>query len=187
MIGRFIRNNPALRQAARSLRMWWIRTTHGLRNVDKTFYLGGPGHISRDLVAGPYTFIGEGAVIGPKVRIGAYTMLGPQVMVVGGDHVFDKPGVPTIFAGRPPLPETVIGADCWLGARTTLIAGVTIGDGAIVAAGAVVTQDVEKGMIVGGVPARPIRKRFENPADLESHLAMLAKPVQKGAYCDPLT
>ncbi|MDE7455902.1 MAG: CatB-related O-acetyltransferase [Prevotella sp.] len=56
--------------------------------------------------------------------------------------------------------DIVIGNDVWIGYDTVIMAGVTIGDGAIVGARAVVTKDVEPYSIVGGVPAREIRKRF---------------------------
>jgi len=55
-----------------------------------------------------------------------------------------------------------IGNDVWIGYRAIIMDGVTIGDGAVVAAGAVVTKDVEPYTIVGGVPAKPIKKRFSN-------------------------
>ena len=57
-------------------------------------------------------------------------------------------------------PKTVIGNDVWIGARAMILSGVKIGDGAIVAAGSVVTKDVEPYSIVGGVAAKLIRKRF---------------------------
>lgn len=60
------------------------------------------------------------------------------------------------FAKHP----VVIGNDVWIGARVTILRGVTIGDGAIIAGGSVVTKDVEPYAVVGGVPARPIRNRF---------------------------
>ena len=56
--------------------------------------------------------------------------------------------------------DIVIGNDVWIGYEAVILSGVRIGDGAIVAARAVVTGDVEPYTIVGGVPAKPIRKRF---------------------------
>ena len=57
--------------------------------------------------------------------------------------------------------HTRIGNDVWIGANVVVMAGVTVGDGAILAAGAVVTEDVAPYMVVGGVPAKVIRPRFE--------------------------
>ena len=56
----------------------------------------------------------------------------------------------------------IIGNDVWIGYEAVIMAGVTIGDGAIIGTGAVVTKDVPPYTIVGGVPAKPIRKRFDN-------------------------
>ncbi len=63
----------------------------------------------------------------------------------------------------PPVyePPVVIGNDVWIGANAVILRDVEVGDGAIVAAGAVVVRDVEAYSIVGGVPAREIRKRFD--------------------------
>lgn len=57
--------------------------------------------------------------------------------------------------------DIIIGNDVWIGFEAVILAGVTIGDGAIVGARAVVTKDVAPYTIVGGVPAKPIRKRFD--------------------------
>jgi acetyltransferase-like isoleucine patch superfamily enzyme len=59
------------------------------------------------------------------------------------------------------LPRTTIGADVWIGQRALIRAGVTIGTGAVIGAGAVVTRDVAPFAIVGGVPARELRRRFD--------------------------
>lgn len=58
--------------------------------------------------------------------------------------------------------DIVIGNDVWIGYEAVVLAGVTIGDGAIIGARAVVTKDVPPYTIVGGVPAKPIRKRFSD-------------------------
>ena len=58
--------------------------------------------------------------------------------------------------------DIVVGNDVWIGYEAVILAGATIGDGAIIAARAVVTRDVPPYTIVGGVPARPIRRRFSD-------------------------
>ena len=58
--------------------------------------------------------------------------------------------------------DIVVGNDVWIGFEAVILSGVKIGDGAIIGARAVVTKDVEPYTIVGGVPARPIRKRFDD-------------------------
>ena len=82
-------------------------------------------------------------------------MLAPEVVIIGGDHRVDVPGTPILFSGRPELP----GANrhrcrAWVGFRAIIMAGVNIGRGAIVAAGAVVTRDVPAYEIHAGVPAK---------------------------------
>lgn len=58
--------------------------------------------------------------------------------------------------------DIIIGNDVWIGYEAIILAGVTIGDGAVIGARAVVTKDVAPYTIVGGIPAKPIRKRFDN-------------------------
>ncbi|WP_405361057.1 CatB-related O-acetyltransferase [Kitasatospora sp. NBC_00085] len=71
-----------------------------------------------------------------------------------------------IVTGLPSRGDTVVGNDVWFGHGATVLPGVRIGDGAIIAAGAVVTADVEPYTVVGGNPARPIRRRFDD-ADVD--------------------
>lgn len=68
---------------------------------------------------------------------------------------------------------TRIGDDVWIGARAIVMAGTTIGSGAIVAAGAVVTRDVTPFAIVAGVPAKVIGYRFADEASREAHITAL--------------
>jgi len=65
--------------------------------------------------------------------------------------------------GFEPAGDTVIGNDVWIGSEAILMPGVTIGDGAVIGTRALVTRDVAPYAIVGGNPARVIRKRFEEP------------------------
>ena len=58
--------------------------------------------------------------------------------------------------------DIIIGNDVWIGYEAVIMAGVTIGDGAVIATRSVVTKDVEPYTIVGGVPAKPIKKRFDD-------------------------
>lgn len=113
-----------------------------------------------------------------SLHVANYTSVGSLIML-GGKHPTDRvttyphriwmdlPG-----AGEDGFPEptgdTIVGSDVWLCYESILVSGVTVGDGAIVAAGAVVTKAVPPYAIVGGNPARVIRYRFsdEQIADL---------------------
>ena len=87
------------------------------------------------------------------VTIGNGCLIGHNVVFATLDHDFN----PAKRSWMTPAP-IVVGNNVWIGSHATILKGVTIGDGAIVAAGAVVTKDVPANTIVGGVPAKPIRK-----------------------------
>lgn len=174
-----------LRRIRRRILGRWRIIRHGLAGVHPTCFVGECTKISKDLRAAPYSFIGDNCRIGPRVSIGKYSMLAPEVAVVGADHVFRAAGVPTIFSGRPELPQTIIGDDVWLGFRSIVMAGVCIGDGAIVAAGAILTKDVPAFEIWGGVPARFIARRFISEDEDQRHRDMLAAPPFEGEPCPP--
>lgn len=176
----WIRSHPELRQRVRDLRMTFAHRRYGLRHVHPTLYIAGPGHISPDLVAGAYSYIGGGATIGSGVRLGRYVLIANHVAIVGGEHNHRLAGVPVTYSGSPPLATTEIGDDVWLGFRSTIMAGVRVGTAAVVAAGAVVTRDVEPFEIVGGCPARRIGFRFPDPVERDRHLAMLREPATFG-------
>jgi acetyltransferase-like isoleucine patch superfamily enzyme len=177
---------PWVYHGGRSMLMTYRRWRCGLTHVAATFYMARDARVCSDLVADEYSYIGPDCLIGPKCRLGVYTMIGPRVSIVGGDHIFDKPGIPIIFSGRPELKPTIIEDDAWIGCGAILVAGVHIGRGAIVAAGAVVTKDVPPYEVHGGVPAQKIGDRFANPSDRESHDLMLEQRPARGEYCPPL-
>lgn len=77
--------------------------------------------------------------------------------MLGGDWLEHMP----LFAQRPTTSDTIVGSDVWLGYRVTVLPGVRIGNGAVVAAGSVVSGDVDPFTVVGGNPARVMRRRFD--------------------------
>lgn len=116
---------------------------------------------------------------GAGLTIGPYGSIADRVeILLGGDHRTDWvstypfaafahlwPGAAAVgTAHHASRGDVAIGADVWLGSGCMILAGVTIGHGAVVAARSVVTRDVEPYWIVGGQPARPIRRRFDDAA-----------------------
>lgn len=86
------------------------------------------------------------------IEIGDGTLIGHQVVIATLNHAQD----PLSRADMFPKPVK-IGKNVWIGAHATILPGVTIGDNAIIAAGAVVTKDVENNVVAGGVPAKKIK------------------------------
>lgn len=87
------------------------------------------------------------------ITIGDDTLVGPKTVIATLNHHQN----PDKRANLIPKPVK-IGSKVWIGANVTILPGVTIGDGAIIAAGAVVNKDVEENTIVGGVPAKLIKR-----------------------------
>ena len=88
-----------------------------------------------------------------KITIGSKVAISREVFICTASHDITKPNRPLITA-----PITICDG-VWIGARAIILPGVTIGEGAVVAAGAVVTKDVEPFTVVGGNPAKFIKKR----------------------------
>jgi acetyltransferase-like isoleucine patch superfamily enzyme len=109
--------------------------------------------IGRDSLIGEYSVIrGQGGVsMGDRV----YTS--PFTQIIAVNHVFDDPDRPFVDQGIT-AEGIVIEDDVWLGSGAVITDGVHVGQGAVVAAGAVVTKDVPPHTVVGGVPARVIKK-----------------------------
>jgi acetyltransferase-like isoleucine patch superfamily enzyme len=172
----------SLRQVLRHAKCWLLRIRYGTFSVHPTSYLALGSRIHHSLEMGPYGYIGPNAEVPVGVRMGKYVMIGPSFLVTGNDHQFDRPGTAIIFSGRPCPKSSYIDDDVWIGARVTLIRGVCIGRGAVIAAGAVVTRDVNPYAIVGGVPARAIGTRFSSE-ECAVHDAFLNRPPEEGEYC----
>lgn len=123
---------------------------------------------------GKYSYISSGTNI-LNTQMGRFCSIGPGVRIGLGKHAVDQfhSSHPMFYSTRKQNGMTlveenrfeefqpvVIGHDVWIGANAVILDGVQIGNGAIVAAGAVVVKDVPEYTIVGGVPAKILRKRF---------------------------
>lgn len=134
------------------------------------------------LVLGSHVSVGQRSVIEIDGSIGDYCLIARNVQIVGRrDHRIDQVGIPMALAewvgDRPTHPDdrVEIGIDVWIGAGAIVLGGLKIGDGAVIAAGSVVTRDVEPFTIVAGNPARRMRDRFAEVDERDRHLEALRK------------
>jgi len=98
------------------------------------------------------------------IEIGPNTLLSPGVQCISGNHVVDDRETPIRQQGTA-YGKVTIGEDCWLGTNVVVLPGVTIGRGAVIGAGAVVTRDVPAFAIALGVPADVIGERGKKPPE----------------------
>lgn len=138
------------------------------------------------LSIGNHVYLGPNTRIictGAQVQIGSHVMFGPGVTVVTGNHRVDYVGKYLIdVKAQDKLPENdqpvIFEGDNWIGANATILKGVTVGEGAVVAAGAVVTKNVAPYTLVGGVPAKYIGDRFK-PEELAQHRQLLGNQAAR--------
>ncbi|GJE60964.1 CatB-related O-acetyltransferase [Methylobacterium trifolii] len=149
-----------------------------LSNLDLPENVEAGAYSYYDDPAGPEAFLANilyhFAFLGDRLRIGRFCAIaaGTRFLMNGGNHRLDAPSTYpfAIFGGAwaagaavekfPNRGDTVIGNDVWLGFEATILPGVGIGDGAVVAAKSVVTRDVPPYAIVAGNPAQVVRMRF---------------------------
>ena len=124
---------------------------------------------------GDYSYLGPGCMVA-DAEIGKFCAIAAQVRIGAPNHPLDRPSqhrftyCPEYYSADAQrdhaffrerrADRVVIGNDVWIGHAVIVMPGVKVGDGAVLAAGAVVTRDVAPYTIVGGVPARQIRERF---------------------------
>ncbi len=123
------------------------------------------------LEIGDYTGIENLIVIGSQpVTIGKYCALAGHLTIISSNHILNKANIQARLqhlyfqdsmddGSKGPV---TIGNNVWIGLHCIILAGVTIGDGAVIGAGSVVTKSVEPFTIAVGNPAKPVRKRFSD-------------------------
>ena len=150
--------------------------THGIGlHIGKATRLWAP----HAMKIGCNVYIGKHVHIEANCEIGDYCLIANRVAIIGRhDHDFRKVGYPMRFAPwvgskRFPSPclaeKAVIESDVWLGYGATVLTGVTIGRGSVVAAGSMVTRDIPPYAIAAGVPARVVGQRFADAATISQH------------------
>ena len=141
-------------------------------DVARASYLG-QVQVARDVRIGFGSYINSGLI--DSGQIGCWCAIGYNVQIGPWEHDTQQMSMSPVFmkrypavkpeAEQPPPPQ--IGNDVWIGSGVIVLRGVRIEDGAVVAAGSVVTRDVAAYTVVGGVPARFIKHRFAEQAQLE--------------------
>ncbi|MBR4343420.1 MAG: CatB-related O-acetyltransferase [Lachnospiraceae bacterium] len=140
--------------------------------LGKKIYIGRDCDIRSNVKIGDYSKISAGSILFNDVKIGRFSSIGYNCQIGCPEHPVNFFSTsPRIYADskakkysnwkdffEPP----VIGNDVWVGSNVIILQGCKIGDGAIIAAGAVVTKNVEPFTIWGGVPAKMIKKRFDS-------------------------
>ena len=108
---------------------------------------------------GNYSGIGVNARIHGACTIGDHVMMGENCVIITRNHRHDRTDIPMMEQGFEEERPVVIGNDVWIGDRVTIMPGVHIGDGCILAAGSIVTHDIPPMSIAAGIPARVIKTR----------------------------
>ena len=146
-------------------------------------WIAGHALVRGDVILGEDCSINPYACVSGKVTCGNGVRIASHASIVGFNHGFDDPDRPIHRQGVVSL-GIVIGDDVWIGANCVILDGVTIGNGAVIAAGAVVTQDIPALAIAGGVPAKVLRSRGaparkSGIAEIEDRLVRLGQKVKE--------
>lgn len=132
-------------------------------NTDK-FQIMHNSILSGDNQIGDYTYIGFNCIITQSV-VGRYCSIANNVSIGIGEHKINRVSTSSLFYENPfetlTQGECIIGNDVWIGSNAVIRRGVKIGNGAIIGANSFVNKDVNDFEIVGGVPAKLIKKRFD--------------------------
>lgn len=155
-------------------------------DIAKGFYCGIRVRLwaKNKLVIGKNFYIGRDSFIETDAVIGDNVIFANRVGLVGKyDHHYQQVGVPIRLASQIRDEDynwlglnrvITIGDDVWIGYNSTILSGVKIGTGSIIAAGSVVSKDVEPYSIYGGVPAKKLKDRFNDPESLQKHIELYA-------------
>jgi acetyltransferase-like isoleucine patch superfamily enzyme len=102
------------------------------------------------------------------VEIGEFTAIGRGALILNAPHRTSDPNIPIMLQGMEVTGPTRIGKNVWIGNNAAIVGGVTVGDRAVIAANSVVTNNVEPGTVVAGIPARATKRITPTPGAAKS-------------------
>lgn len=147
-----------------ALKSLFLRTVYGAKVGKRVVYYRGVWIFTgRNLEVGDDVDFARNVLITSDggVKVGDRTLVGYGAMIISRNHRIPVGGSRIFGAGHVPAPVE-IGKDAWIGACAVILPGSSVGEGAVVAAGSVVTRDIPAFEIWGGAPARFIRSRVES-------------------------
>ncbi len=124
-------------------------------NIERGAYFGAGKNIS----IGDNSGLGINCLVNGPLTIGRDVMMGPDVVIITQRHNYDDINIPMWRQKNHERAKVTIEDDVWIGIRVIILPGVTIGKGAVIGAGSVVTKNVAPYSIVGGIPAKVIKLR----------------------------
>jgi chloramphenicol O-acetyltransferase type B len=163
------------------------KVTYRKYQIGKGFHSGIRVRIwgKQKIVIGENFYIGRDSFIESDAIIGNNVIMANRTAIIGRyDHHYQQVGIPIRLASQIRDKDyswlglnslTIIEDDVWIGYGTTVLSGVTIQKGSIIAAGSVVTKNVEPYSIYAGVPAKKVKNRFMSEADLSQHIEIISK------------
>lgn len=137
--------------------------------------------IGKNVSIGKGTYVNSGEIVSAK--IGAWCSIGYNVTIGPTEHDYSKITTSSYLFKKLYMDKgttnkdvfpPVIGNDVWIGANSIILCGVTIGDGAVIASGSVVSRDVQEYSVYAGIPAKFIKPRFSSEAELDASKKILS-------------
>lgn len=145
---------------AKKLRAFWARKI--IVSCGKSVNIERNATFTPQLSIGNNSGVGINCEVYGPVTIGDNVMMGPEVVIYTQNHSHSRVDIPMQQQGYEDFKPVHIGNDVWIGRRAMIMPGVSIGNGVVVAAGAVVTKDIPDFSVVGGVPAKILKSRLTN-------------------------
>lgn len=143
------------------IRLFYVSKILKIISFDKNSKFENGIYISdaRDIEIGNFVRINENVFLQGNIKIGDYVMIAPGVSIYTKTHNYHDINTPMVLSGESKTKKVIIENDVWIGRNAVVMPGVKIGRGSIIGANAIVNKSVAPNSIMGGVPARLIRKR----------------------------